>query len=436
MGAGGARPPLDRHDERETGLRILIVNSVALNVGDAAILQGEIVALREAFGPGTTIEVAEQTPAVARRLYPDISFHAGFHPRHAEWPRWMANGALASLRKRRTTLAVRLLQRARWLARLLMTSEQRAHLAQIEAADLVVATGGTYFVEHYDFTAKADEVLAAQALGKPTALFTQSLGPFARVKSQRAMRRIVAGSVAIFLRDERSRRHLAEIGADTTKLHVHADAAFALARVDASASAPTRRVAISVRHWTHYRTGDAAASRDRYRHAVADAARRLAREGWEVTFLSTCQGVPEYWTDDSRFARTLVAESLPNEPRIRVDESFRSPGQLATHLRGFDVAIATRMHFAILALCEATPVVAIAYEFKSRELLRSLGHEKWAFDIEDVSADGLVRSVIEVATGGARLRETVASQVRGFREDALRPGRRLREILTIPGIVR
>jgi colanic acid/amylovoran biosynthesis protein len=413
-------------------VRILIVNSVALNVGDAAILQGEIRALREAFGPDTTIEVAEQTPVVARRLYPDLSFHSGFHPRHAEWPRWMAHGAVASLRKRRTSLAVRLLARMPWLARLLLTTEQRAHLAHIAAADLVVATGGTYFVEHYDFTAKADEVLAAQALGRPTALFTQSLGPFTHRRSQRTMRRVVAGSVAVFLRDARSRGHLAAIGADASRLHVHADAAFTLARVAPGTLRPSggpRRVAISVRHWTHYRSADGRAARDRYRRAVADAARALARDGWEVTFLSTCQGVPEYWTDDSKFAGALVADLLGDEPRILVDPSFRTPEQLAAHLAAFDVAVATRMHFAILALCAGTPVVAIAYEFKSRELLRQMGRESWAFDIEEVTADGVVRAVREAAAGGDTLRAEVAAHVGRCREDAARPSHRLRALL-------
>ena len=57
-------------------------------MGDAAILQGEISALKQVFGDEVAIEVAEQTPAVANRLYPSIGFHAGFHAQHAHWPRW------------------------------------------------------------------------------------------------------------------------------------------------------------------------------------------------------------------------------------------------------------------------------------------------------------------------------------------------------------
>ena len=376
--------------------------------------------------------MAEQTPGIAQRLYPDIAFHAGLHSTHAHWPRWRSHGGVASLRKRRTSLAVRLLPRAPRLARLLLSRAQRAHVDRMAAADVVVATGGTYFVEHYNFRAKADEVLAAHALGRPTFLFTQSMGPFRRAASQQMMRRIVAGSRGVFLRDERSRRHLEEIGADGARLHVHADAAFALATAAAPAApaapgtATARpRVAISVRQWSHFRTDGAAAAGERYRRAVADAARTLARAGTEVVFLSTCQGVPEYWTDDSAYAAHLVDEFLAGEPNIRVDRAFRSPVALAETLRTFDAAIATRMHFAILALAVATPVVAIAYEFKSRELLAAMGREAWAFDIEEVTAEGLVGAVHEALGGGAALRGAIAGQVDAWRTDAVRPAERI-----------
>ena len=400
-------------------------------MGDAAILQGEVRALRAVFGEDAEIDVAEQTPTVAKRLYPAIRFHAGLHALHAHWPRWRSHGGVASLRKRRTSLAVRLLARHPRLARLLLSREQRRHLDLMAAADVVVATGGTYFVEHYDFTAKADELLAAQALGRPTFLFTQSLGPFTRPRSQATMRRVVAGAQGVFLRDERSRGHLRALGVDEATLHVHADAAFALATPEAPrpGGPVPARVAISVRRWSHFKGGAGPEAGERYRRAVAEAARALARAGAEVTFLSTCQGVPEYWTDDSRFAQQLVADRLPGEPNITVDTAFRSPADLADRLRQFDVAIATRMHFAILALCVATPVVAIAYEFKSRELLRAMGREAWAFDIEDVTADGLVQATREALAGGAALRGAIEEQVIAYREDAIGPARRIRTAL-------
>lgn len=398
---------------------------------------GEIRALREAFGPGVEIEVSEQVPEVARRLYPDITFFGGLNSRRQ--PRseraWKNPPVVQSIRWRRTWLAVRVLRWLPPLGRRLFSSRQRKHLARIAAADLVVATGGTYFVEHYNFSAKADELLAAQALGKPTWLFTQSMGPFRRPSSRTLMRRIVAGSRGVFLRDERSRAHLVEAGADAAKLSVHADAAFAL--VDSSRVRPAvdrtegrrPRIAVSVRSWAHAREGTAETddAESRYRRAIADAARTLAREGADVVFLSTCQGVPEYWTDDSRYAQELVSDLLANEPHVRVDSRFRTPTELLDELARFDVAIATRMHFAILALSVATPVVAIAYEFKSRELLTGLGMERFVADFEDVRGEWLTERAREVLAAGPSLQRVIAESAQRLRDDAMRPARLMRE---------
>lgn len=213
---------------------------------------------------------------------------------------------------------------------------------------------------------------------------------------------------------------------------MHADAAFALAR-GAAAAARRRRATrargdlgapvVALQAGERRRRGDAVPSRRRRRGAHPRA------RGSRGDLPLHLPGRPEYWTDDSRFAAQLVAELLPGEPNIHVDTSFRTPEQLADALRGFDVAIATRMHFAILALAVATPVVAIAYEFKSRELLRAMGREAWAFDIEEVSSEGLLRATREALAGGDTLRAGIAAQVVGYRDDAIGPARRIREAL-------
>lgn len=394
---------------------------------------GEIEALRDAFGSDVAIEVADQMPETARRLYPDVSFHEGLHSKHSSRRRWQKVALAQSIRWRRTRLAVRLLGRLPSLGRLLFSAAQREHLARIARSDVVVATGGTYFVEHYNFSGKADELLAAHALGKPTWLFTQSMGPFRRAGSRALMRRVADGSRGVFLRDSRSREHLAETGAERSKLSVHADAAFALvdpgtlARARPSHAKP--RVAISVRSWSHARGDDGTPgeAETRYRTAVADAARVLAGSGVEVTFLSTCQGVPEYWADDSRYASALVRDLLPGVDGVRVDDRFRTPAELARELREYDLAIATRMHFAILALSVATPVVAIAYEFKSRELLRGMGMENLVADFEDVTHEWLLARARDVLGRGAELRESIAHQVTELRADAMRPAHIIRD---------
>jgi colanic acid/amylovoran biosynthesis protein len=417
-------------------LKVLIVNAIALNVGDAAILLGEIRALREAFGEDVEITVSELRPDVASRVYPEVRFVTGLHPwrpMRRRGPRWAE-----SMRRRRTSTAVRLLARQPRLARLLLTAVQRSYLDLMAASDFVISTGGTYFVEHYNFANKVDEVLAAAALGRPTFLYTQSLGPFDRPASGPAMRRIVAACRLVFLRDERSRRHLLAVGAEASKLDVHSDAAFALARARTDAdspahaagreSAPERhRIAFSVRAWADSAEDRAARDRGegnsaekRFRRAVADATRALVDEGMDVTFMSTCQGLPEF-SDDSRYAQGIVDEFLPGVEHVCVDSRFRRPEDLSAALGAFDLAICTRMHFLILALTAHTPAIAIAYEFKSRELMTSLGYGHLVADYEKVTGDWLTTSARAVLRDRLAARAVVAAHVDRLRRDAVEP---------------
>jgi len=412
-------------------VKVLIVNSHALNGGDAAILFGEVAALRETFGSDIEIEVTDAQHSAVGRLYPELRFFPGFHSERPGLPRWRSRGAAGSLSKRRTSLAVRLLGTAPPLARMLMERQERDHLARIASSDFMVYTGGTTLVEHYSFQKQLDDVIAAQSLGVPVFLYTQSLGPFRRPKNRKLIASVLPRCGRVFLRDERSRQHLLEVGVPADRLSVHADAAFTLAGElpTPKAVSASARVAISVRAWSHARGAQHGNEPEAYRRAIADAARTLARDGAEVVFLSTCQGIPEYWTDDSAFAQGIVRELLEGEPRISVDTTFRRPTDLVKAFGSFDVVVATRMHAAILSLVAGTPVVGIAYEFKTREMLRSFGHEEFAVDFEDVTAEWLVARTRAVLENRAALQARIADHVRRFRADAVAPARTIRRML-------
>lgn len=53
-------------------MNVAILNSVALNAGDAAILAGLRASLKDAFGPDLQLHVADDAPGAASGLYPDI----------------------------------------------------------------------------------------------------------------------------------------------------------------------------------------------------------------------------------------------------------------------------------------------------------------------------------------------------------------------------
>jgi len=59
-------------------------------------------------------------------------------------------------------------------------------------------------------------------------------------------------------------------------------------------------------------------------------------------------------------------------------------------LKGFDLVVATRMHVMIMALCVGTPVLPIAYEFKTKELANRLKLEGFVSDINTINREDLI----------------------------------------------
>jgi colanic acid/amylovoran biosynthesis protein len=377
-------------------VKVVITNAVTLNGGDAAILRGVMHVLRS-VRPEARFTVFDSQAETASRYYPDIDYQTLLYDT-------VESGRTQRLHLWRLLGAAALKRRGAHRAADLLTSRSEGRALQAYAeADLVVSTGGTYLVEHYDIRHRLFEFALCRAMGKPVVFFTQSLGPFRDPKQRRQLRRAFDASPLVLVRDEQSQHHLLDLGVDPAKIHVLADAVFALADEDTLARAAGRtlpatrslRVAISVRHWDHFRGTDSDAGMARYVAALASLADHLvSSRGAEVEFLSTCQGIGEYWTHDTETAdRVVGAMKSANAERVTVNRGFHQPTALGEIFAGFDLVVATRMHAAILALNAGTPVLPIAYEFKTEELFDRLGAASWVTRIEDMDPQSIVARV-------------------------------------------
>jgi colanic acid/amylovoran biosynthesis protein len=206
---------------------------------------------------------------------------------------------------------------------------------------------------------------------------------------------ILSRAALVLLRDEASLANVRDLGVHGEHVRVTADAVFVLsppAGITRGEARNRKRVAISVREWEHFKTRANEAGTAAYQEGVRKLVAHLVwKHEAEVVFLSTCQGVEEYWTDDSR-AATAIAAKLPAEVQasVTVDSSFHRPHELLHLLSAFDLIIATRMHMAILGMVAGTPVIPIAYEFKTKELFRSIGFPELVHDIETVTPESLI----------------------------------------------
>jgi colanic acid/amylovoran biosynthesis protein len=396
-------------------MHVVVENTVCLNTGDAAILIAIGKIIRQVLGEGTRIYVFDSEPEAAARLYdrnryPDFEFRtllseAIFKRPYEGHPvknavKKVYNGlyfrAVASARARRNGLG-----------RYLLDRESRRSLEIYESAASVVTTGGTYLVEKYNLRPRIDQFRIDGALGKDTVFFTQSLGPFEERCNRAGLKPVFDRSPLILLRDERSLSHVSDLVADPSKCHVVADAVFALADthrirmlLDARRSAPaTGRVGISVRNWSYVRGGEEEGM-SRYIDAMRRLTAELVRQGKAVTFVSTCQGVPEYGHDDSLTAASIVDGLDPSVARhVTVDAAFHTPEELMELAKGFDFVVATRMHMMILSLCVGTPVLPIAYEFKTKELAARVGLSEVLLDIDTLTGDEALATLKRFSRG-------------------------------------
>ena len=385
----------------------MITGTVTLNGGDAAILLAEDAILREAAGEPLEISIFDSHPGAARKYYPMYDFRLSL----------LVNGLrpfsrLRALRPlirganyRRFLWGVELqLSPLRRLSRLLLSAREVRDLSTFARADVIAFTGGMYLVENYSLRARFFDMELARRLQKTVLFLPQSMGPFTTNENRHIMGECLAGADLVLLRDARSRSYVLDLVPDHPNAHVVPDMAFGLKVRDPMINGPGStsggcpadsrlRVAVSVRAWPFFKTMTADDGMRNLMRVIAAAVTELvSTHDASLVFISTCQGVPEYWTDDSRVAQDICC-LLPNELRRRVtiDTAFHDPRDLAEKLRGFDFAITTRMHAAMLSMVAGTPVLPIAYEFKTNELFASMGLAEWVSDIETIREDDFVR---------------------------------------------
>ncbi|PWK75808.1 polysaccharide pyruvyl transferase family protein [Aminobacter sp. AP02] len=424
--------------------KIIVENTVCLNTGDAAILLAIRHILTSAYSGEIQFQVFDSQSEVASRLYPkhaypDIEIRKLLAESIFKYP--YDDNRLKNLAKpiynRLAQSALRHYGKSTALDETMFDAEDRRSLDMYRHADLVITTGGTYLVENYNLERRLNQFRIDAAFGKDPVFFTQSLGPFDKDYNRRELKPVFDRSPLILLRDERSRGHLAGLVDNIDKCHVVADSVFALAdkgRIETLLSSgpapqPSGRVGISVRHWNYVSEG--ADGMRRYMDSIRDIATSLVRDhGKQVTFVSTCQGVPEYAHDDSKTARAIVAELAPDiAANVSVDADFHTPEQLMELVKGFDFVVATRMHMMIMSLCVGTPVLPIAYEFKTRELAKRVGLADLLLDIDTVTPEEASQKLTSFTGNLDRLRATTLAAVLEEHASAMSAAELIRPLL-------
>lgn len=187
-------------------------------------------------------------------------------------------------------------------------------------------------------------------------------------------------------RDERSREEMRRMGLRGDD-GVHPDVVLALP-VSPHPPARPRTVGLGVMAWSGSNSERALAER---MHAtyVAEMQRvleLLLERGYDVSVL-----VGD--ADDVPVARDLVSRAGDERVRLLVPTT---PDELVAAVSSVEVVVAARYHNVVGALRCATPVVALCYAPKHRDLMALMGVEELCHELRGLDAQRLVDHVDEV----------------------------------------
>lgn len=421
-------------------MKIVISNTVTLNGGDCAILYSLMDLMRKVFGHETEFVVYDSSAEAAGRYYPGIRFREMMYNRSR-------NSSQRNTRLRFVPQWFTLMRvyfgawcwshRLGLLSSMVLSEDELEDIAIYHSADLIISTGGTYLTENYQLRPRIFDFNISLILKKPLLLFTQSLGPFHRKGNRRKLKIIFNKTILIFVRDEISYQHLEDLRIDMSKVHIFPDVVFFSSAFppehsksqDSNGKKTPLQVAISVRHWKHFKKTDKSHGMANYIEAVKQIVVHLVKKhDANITFISTCQGIPEYAHDDSKTALKIY-DGLPEDTKdkVQVDCQYHMPDNLICFLASVDMVISTRMHMAIMALVSGTPVLPIAYEFKTLELFKQLEMEEWVLDIETISRDNAISLIDAFLAKRQNMHTDITRSILNKRNLVMESGLKVRE---------
>ncbi|MDZ5759252.1 polysaccharide pyruvyl transferase family protein [Carnobacterium maltaromaticum] len=243
--------------------------------------------------------------------------------------------------------------------------------------DLIISAPGGYINSYYGFEAKLKILsLYKKLLGKKLIMFSQSIGPLSK-KDEEVLKKYIPYFTEFLVRDEPSYERMEKLGLAASVLQTY-DAAFLRKPLEYNPKIKNKKIAVSVRTWDF-----ANRSQSVYRLLIQRIVTQVVQAGFEVVFLSTCQG-EETYVDDSKEA-LLIYQQLPDsiQKYVEIDNNNYTLEELVQELTSYSFVIGTRLHMCILAWLAGTPAFNISYEEKGLECYRYLKMLDYTIDFNE-----------------------------------------------------
>ncbi len=224
----------------------------------------------------------------------------------------------------------------------------------IKRADLVILGGGGLFVDAESIKAPiiwAAQAKACQKLGTPYICYGQSVGPLNRQISRKLTEATFKGAKAVHVRDQRSAYYLkTEFGIEG--ICVGTDPAFSWLEKQENKFKKTDNLIVVLREWTHD-------VQSLWTPILAQINKYAEEKNLKTTLMAMDPG-------NAKEIKALKATGIP----VLVPNSA---AQVYKHIAEAEAAITMRLHSAIFAIGIGTPLLALSYSIKVKNLMGSLG---------------------------------------------------------------
>lgn len=398
------------------------------NRGDAAILEGMLKSLKKLF-PEASITVLSYFPEITKIINKIPS------------DKPLIDTSNLSLRK---LVIIAYLIIWAWFYKIGVKIPEfnlKNTIRYYSSCDILVSVGGTFINDNYRpaILGRLFNLYFAKLLGKPVVIYAQSIGPFNTYTYRTIAHFILNRLDLITVRDVESKKLLEKIGVNKPPIYVTADAAFSLLPhalevgknlliyEGFNVQSNKLKVSISVRKWNFYEK-NVNLSHENFIFSIAAAADYLIeRKNAEIIFVSTCTGFGGYSNDDRIIAHEVL-KKMKNKAKILCGEY--SPRQLSSIYGNMDLHIGTRMHSNILAMLNATPIIAIQYEFKTGELMDFFGLNEFVLDINNINPESLIDLVEKTIINKTFIQQQIIKKLPELRLQADNNAKLVYELLT------
>ncbi|MCS3940537.1 polysaccharide pyruvyl transferase WcaK-like protein [Salinibacter ruber] len=251
-------------------------------------------------------------------------------------------------------------------------------IEHIKNSDYVILCPGGFIHEYYGLVGILEMVERVKYENKPVYIVAQSLGPFNN--NNHVAKNILEKVDKVILREEISKKNIRELDKQTYEsCKVTTDVAFAYRRLfnyDPKSETHKRRVLLNFRKWNHGKKKANVVKKG------VEISKRLFNKGYNLEFISTCQGVRGY-TDDSKISKKIVKKAKKDNPSFnaKVHTQRYEPEKLLRVMDGAAFYVGMRLHGAISAILADVPAFNIGYEHKSEGVYRTVGLQEYTIEI-------------------------------------------------------